>query len=221
MNFSFTLPAGCSLGFCVGEPPVARFNASLHRMECVSLHTTAEGQSWLVASNGKIVAIHPIKVNNQGEVEDLRRPLLLPAKACRDSIDEKVTVIVTDGEVRKREEGEDASIVWPLPSLDGTLPGFGSIIPSAEAVAGYRKMALNSRYLALLANAIDADGQIVLHIPKDHGPVVVTAVGKGEGVGIIMPIYLSASSANALATYTAARDAMPATMVCLGAEKTE
>jgi|HubBroStandDraft_4_1064222.scaffolds.fasta_scaffold00070_67 hypothetical protein len=185
-TFKLTIPAGHKLQPCASKEE-HRFNAMPH-----VLALRAGEQSYLVASDGRVLAMLPVQVD--GEID---KPTLLPAAACNGN--GKPTTLDVNGEVRRTTGKKTDLHALPAPDAGASwrYPGFGHVFPVRSELSGYTAIRLDVNKLANIAGAVSADGCVTLLLaPVDdkEGAVikpiaVIGQSGDGQaGIGMLVPL---------------------------------
>jgi hypothetical protein len=127
--------------------------------------------------------------------------MLLPAAALKAPANKPLEVEV-NGEVRA-SAGKKTSI-FPLPEQAGQWPNIKRIFPTAEQMADYSLLVIDTNLLTQLASAISSGRSLALLIPPTNSeteaipkPIIALGfhdgaeVGGAQGIGLVMPLSIS------------------------------
>lgn len=181
------LNAGLSVEFTTDIAAVTDACSSRYLCHCVQALPEAKGDGLLVATNGKILAIVPAKV--EGNAPSMIPPEALPTleKHWKLAGCAKPKALLQDG------RWGSSSLAERVDSPEGRFPRCSQQIPAAVPTNKI-ELAINAEYLLDLAKAITDKGErpvvrFVIDVDDLDKPYIVTG---STGVGVIMPCAIQA-----------------------------
>jgi len=134
----------------------------------------------LIATNGRILAIVPVEVDDADTNGLVSKEALIQA---RKGIPKGgLSTIGCNSGLHLERQG--MTLDRPFQESEDTFPSWRKVIPSGDATV--RKITINAKLLHDLANALASDA-VTLHLQEeDFRAILVT--GENDATGVIMPL---------------------------------
>lgn len=188
----------CKLELAVSEDPFRRAVVN------ILIEKQADGSALAIATNGRMLAVVPCEIENDGECGLLSPKGLTEArKASRKyshrledgtdavSVTLNGTIDLVDGVKLPRPVQSESQELEKEPNAVPMYPNWRQVVP-AEGTPYKIKIGLNADLLHKLAHALGAEnGEITIEIEEDIlNPVRVTPLKNPGAYGVLMPVRI-------------------------------